>query len=630
MENIRTVKNKTLYICIFMLSVISALIVFQLLYTYNNKYTQKGNQPINGLIYIDNTDTDKINYLINDWAYYENALLTPKDFENGAPNKYMQYVSIGERTSLTSQKPFGSGTYSMVLSLPQRNNIYGLYLPQIYSAYELYINDELIESTGSIHNYEPLVKDKTLYFNASGITRIIIAVSDHTGIYSGIVYPPAFGSANAVSRLRDAQLFISCTIFALSLVLFIISAFIVCADKDKSTLIFSLLCLFALGAVCYPLMHTFLGMKCTFLQGIELLSSYMIYTLILLLQNRLCAVNKKITVTVFSVCIIMCISAFLYGFLAPLHTLNARRYFSYIITLYKCLTALYLFSTAVYGTSRGLFNTAPPIFGSGFFAVSVAADRLFPLYEPIYCGWFPEIGCTVMITMLGFVHFININKTYRMNIVLEAEKEQMNKKIEIQKESYNQIAEQMDSTKRLRHDMKQHIYVMESLLTKGEYDSLKSYLSSYKASFEGIKTELFCHNLTINALLHYYSMCARKITAEFNASVSANKDIPVSDTDLSIIFGNLIENAIEACAAQKNGKRKINIYGLADDNKLMLCITNTFDNPPVKKGDKFLSAKRDDLGIGIESVKKTAEKYGGVVKIEYDNMTFKVSVAVFY
>lgn len=531
-------KNKLYYICIFMLSVILAIIVFQLLYTYNNKYTHNGHQAINGLIYIDKTDISnkKINYLINDWEYYEGHLLQPKDFENGIPDAYLQYISIGEYTSLSKQKPFGNGTYSIVLSLPEEDSSYCLYVPEIYSAYNLYINNNLILQTGDFHNYKSLVKSQMVYFNASGITRIIIAVSDYTGLYSGMVYPPAFGSADVIGRYQDTHIFINCTIFALTLVLFIISAFITWADKNKNTFIFSLLCFCALGALCYPLIHILLGIQNTLWQGIELLSTYMMYTLILLLQNRLCNISKKITAAVFAISIIMCISAFLYGWLSPLHTINMRQYFSYIITFYKCITVIYLFLSAVYGTIKGIFNTCPLIFGSCFFAVSVAADRLFPLYEPIYLGWFPEIGCTVMILSLGYVHFLNVSKTYRMNIVLESGKKQMEQIIKIQKESYNQITEQMDNTKRLRHDMKQHICVMESFLSKGQYENLKNYLYSYKTSFEEIIPEFFCNNLTINALLHYYSMCAKKIFAEFNVSISANNDVPVSDTDLSIIL----------------------------------------------------------------------------------------------
>lgn len=615
-----------------MLSAISTLFVFQLLYNCNNKYTYSRQQPINGLLYLDDKDIsdNNIHYLINDWEYYEGCLLEPKDFKNGSPDIYTQYTSIGEKTSLNKNTPFGSSTYSLTLSLPENESTYSLYIPEIYSAYNLYINDDLVLQSGNIHNYKPFIQGKTAVFNALGITRIIISVSDYTGIYSGMVYPPAFGSINAVNRLNNIRLFINSLIYALLLLLFIISAFIAWADKNKNTLIFSLLCFCALTAVYYPLVHIFSGITNTLWQGIELLSSYMIYTVILLLQDILCHINKKITFSVFAISMIMCLLAFLYGFLAPMHTTNIRMYFSYIVELFKWATVIYLFLTSLYGTYKDMFNICPLVFGSAFFTISIAADRIFPLYEPIYCGWFPEIGCTAMILSLGYVHLVNISKAYHMNIILESEKKQMEKRIEIQKESYNQITEQMNSTKRLRHDMKQHIYVMESFLIKGEYENLSNYLSSYKSSFEGLKTEIFCNNPTINALLHYYSIHAKKISAEFKSSVSAYKNIPVCDTDLSIIFGNLIENAVEACAKQTHGKKSISIYGTADENKLVLCIKNTFGENILKKDGKFLSSKRNDFEIGIESVKMTAKKYNGIVEVSYDNIEFKVSVGIFY
>lgn len=625
-------KNNFSYICIFILSVVSALFVFHILYTYNNKYTCNIQQPMNGILYLDNKEllNDNVYYLINDWEYYENCLLEPNDFKNGSPDIYTQYTSIGEKTALGRHTPFGSGTYSLTLSLPEEENTYGLYIPEIYSAYDLYVNDDLVMQVGNIYNYEPYIQGKTAVFKASGITRIIIAVSDYTGVYSGMVYPPALGDINAINRVNDKRLFINSLIFSFSLLLFIASAFIALADKNKSTVIFSLLCFCAMTAVCYPLIHTLFGITSTLWQGIELLFSYIIYTLILLLQNILCKINKKITLLVFIISVIMCILAFLYASLTPLHTISIRIYFSYIVEFFKWATVIYLFLTLLYGTYKGVFNICPLVFGSAFFTISIAADRIFPLYEPIYCGWFPEIGCTVMILSLCYVYFANISKSYHMNIVLEAENKQMEKRIEIQKESYNQISEQMNNTKRLRHDMKQHIYVMESFLNKGEYKNLSDYLSSYKSSFDVLETEIFCNNPTINALLHYYCVCAKKNSIKFKVSVSANKDIPVCDTDLSIIFGNLIENALEACARQSQSKKAISIYGTADENKLMFCIKNTFDKNILLKEGKFLSSKRDDYGIGIESVKKVIKKYNGVIDINYNNVEFKVSVGIFY
>ena len=625
-------KDKLSYFYIFLLSAFLAIFIFQFLYTCNNKYTNNSQQAINGLLYLDSShiSDSNIHYLINDWEYYQGYLLEPKDFKNGTPDIYTQYISIGEKTALGKNMPFGKSTYSITLSLPEKESIYALNMPEIYSAYNLYINNNLVLQSGDIYNYSPFVQNKTVVFKATGITRITIAVSDYTGLYSGMVYPPAFGSVDAINRLNSNNLFINTSILAISLIFFILSIFIALADKSNNAVIFSVLCSCSMIAVCYPLIHMFKGIKSPLWQGIELLSAYLIYLIILHLHNKICNINKTITNIVFVISAVMCSLAFFYGWLTPLHTVSLRMYCSYIIAFYKWAVVIYLLVTSFYSTYKCSFNIYAIVFGSTFFAISVAMDRIFPLYEPIYCGWFPEIGCFVMILCLGYISFVNIYKSYRMNIILETEKHQMEKRIEIQKESYNQITEQVNNTKKLRHDIKQHIRVMESFIMNGEYENLSNYLASYKSDFDVIKAELFCENSTINAILHYYYLYAKKLEIDFNVSITAYKDIPISDTDLSIIFGNLIENAIEACIRQTHSKKTINIYGIADENKLMFCIKNTFDGNVSEVNGKFLSSKRDAFGIGIESTKTTVKKYDGVVEINYNAIEFKVSVCIFY
>lgn len=625
-------KNKLSYFYIFLLSAFSAILVFQFLYTTNNKYTDNDQQAINGLVYFDSTQISDsiVHYLINDWEYYEGHLLEPKDFENGVPNIYTQYISIGEKTALGKNTPFGNSTYSITLSLPEIEDIYALNIPEIYSAYNLYINNDLILQSGDIYEYSPFVQNKTIVFKASGNTRIIIAVSDYTGVYSGMIYPPAFGNVNAINSLNSNKLFINTSILTISLLFLVLSIFIALANKSNTAVIFSMLCFCSTIAVCYPLIHTFIGIKSPVWQGVELLCTYLIYVIILYLQNKICNINKTIITAVFVISAVMCSLAFFYGWLTSLHTVDLRKYCSYIIEFYKWAVVLYLLITSFYSTYKNIFNVYAIVVGSAFFAISIAMDRIFPLYEPIYCGWFPEIGCFVMILCLGYVSFVNIYRSYRMNIILEVEKQQMEKRIKIQKESYNQITEQINNTRKLRHDMKQHIHVMESFIMNSEYENLSKYLASYKSNFDGIKTELFCENSTINALLHYYYLYAKKLDIDFNISISAYKNIPIFDTDLSIIFGNLIENAIEACSRQTHGKKTIKIYGVADDNKLMFCIKNTFDGIISEAKGKFLSSKRADFGIGIESVRATVQKYDGVLEMDYNTSEFKVSVGIFY
>ena len=63
---------------------------------------------------------------IYDWEFYRDVLLSPQDFENGRPDINMEYITIGERTSMSDSSAFGKGTFRLNLLLPEREQSYTL------------------------------------------------------------------------------------------------------------------------------------------------------------------------------------------------------------------------------------------------------------------------------------------------------------------------------------------------------------------------------------------------------------------------------------------------------------------------------------------------------------------------
>ena len=104
----------------------------------------------------------------------------------------------------------------------------------------------------------------------------------------------------------------------------------------------------------------------------------------------------------------------------------------------------------------------------------------------------------------------------------------------------------------------------------------------------------------------------------------------MSDIDLSILVGNLVENAMEACSKAPLKNRKIVLNCTADENKLILDLKNTFDGPVKKIGSKFLSFKKGMHGLGLESVNAVVDKYHGVMNVSNSNDMFTVSLVIFF
>lgn len=100
-----------------LLSVLLASLFFSGLYRFNNKYTQHTTQPINGLLILSEADMEQhpSRYLWHDWAYYPNVLLTPADFQDGDPDRYMTYVNLSPETAWIS--PDRAARHSLAAAL---------------------------------------------------------------------------------------------------------------------------------------------------------------------------------------------------------------------------------------------------------------------------------------------------------------------------------------------------------------------------------------------------------------------------------------------------------------------------------------------------------------------------------
>ena len=92
--------------------------------------------------------------------------------------------------------------------LPEDPAQYGLELPEIYSAYRLYLNGNLELQVGEpdLEHYQPRTQNRMVTFTGSGLTTILLAVRDDSHFYSGLVYPPALGTPLAVNLSRGLRL----------------------------------------------------------------------------------------------------------------------------------------------------------------------------------------------------------------------------------------------------------------------------------------------------------------------------------------------------------------------------------------------------------------------------------------
>ena len=160
----------------------------------------------------------------------------------------------------------------------------------------------------------------------------------------------------------------------------------------------------------------------------------------------------------------------------------------------------------------------------------------------------------------------------------------------------------MDEARRARHDLRQHYGVLLSYADAGDYDAVRSYLEQFRQT-PATKTSIcYCGNSTVNAVVVYYLDRARRAGAEISARLELPEALPVPDAELAVLFGNLLENAVEALERQTDGRRFLNLTARAD-GMLVVTLDNSFSGPVRESDGALLSSKRASLGLGTASVK---------------------------
>ena len=240
-----------------------------------------------------------------------------------------------------------------------------------------------------------------------------------------------------------------------------------------------------------------------------------------------------------------------------------------------------------------------------------------------------DITFTVLWAVTTYTFFLvtllMLIQTYR-GITAAQQTKLISSQLRMQEDQYQRMIENVENNARLRHDWRHHLLSIDSFLDNKDMEGLQHYMKALAPEYLAGEDISFCQNPVVNAILmHYYTVArAEGIEVTVKANVQESLDIP--DTDLCIIFGNLVENAVEACAACEKNPRMIQIKADVEGRQLVLDIRNTYQKAVIFRDKQYYSTKHEGEGMGIASVKRIVEKNKGVMEIHYDKNDFTVQV----
>jgi sensor histidine kinase YesM len=204
-----------------------------------------------------------------------------------------------------------------------------------------------------------------------------------------------------------------------------------------------------------------------------------------------------------------------------------------------------------------------------------------------------------------------------------------NYQLATQNHQYESLQERINEARHAKHDIRHHITIMDNLLMSKEYERLHEYLQSYKRTLPDDGSIILCNHYATNTILLFFAQQAKEKQIDFSTSVTLPKNIPIPDNVLSVILGNLLENALEACITDTSKEKQISVKGKfePESGSLFFKVENTYSGEYIqnKKG-LYLSTKHSGRGLGLASVRNIVANYDGIVEITPTKERFIVSV----
>lgn len=221
---------------------------------------------------------------------------------------------------------------------------------------------------------------------------------------------------------------------------------------------------------------------------------------------------------------------------------------------------------------------------------------------------------------------VDLVNAYRSNARLQRK----NQALEVQTMQYENLSHRIEDERRMRHDLRHHLVLLQNICSTHDWSELENYVAQYAESVPLDQPALYCENAAANALIAFFCQRARDQGIRFDAQIALPESVAVGKIDLSVILGNLLENAVEACARQREGNRYIRMQGSVYENKLLLTIENSCDGAPrIHPSGDYYSSKRDGPGIGIASVRDVVAHYNGFCRIDARDRVFTAKVMLY-
>lgn len=178
-----------------------------------------------------------------------------------------------------------------------------------------------------------------------------------------------------------------------------------------------------------------------------------------------------------------------------------------------------------------------------------------------------------------------------------------------------------------RHDYHNHMQKIKAHLALNQLREVREYLDQLEEDLDAIDIAIKTGNVSVDAILSSKLSVAGGKGISINCKAKVPEQLMVSDIDLCVILGNLIDNGVESCEKMKESEKKfIRVYIGIFKKQLYISVTNA-TNEVIRKLDReFISNKRGNHGHGLKRIDNIVEKYDGFINRKNEPGVFATEI----
>lgn len=225
-----------------------------------------------------------------------------------------------------------------------------------------------------------------------------------------------------------------------------------------------------------------------------------------------------------------------------------------------------------------------------------------------------------------YVLWVQINQKERIS--LQKELDGINSAWRQQKKQYEVTEDTIESINRKCHDLKHQISALRQITNEQEK---VEFINELEQDIMIYDTALNTGNKALDIVLMEKGLFCKNHDIQWSCMADGSKLDFMKLEDIYAIFGNALDNAIEAVLELEDaGKRIISAKIITQNDLFMIQIQNYFDKKLHFENGIPLTTKKNkrDHGFGLKSIQYTAEKYNGIITVQTENQIFMLQVLI--